>query len=121
MRFWSGVALAVLLMGIGGAASAFQEQQSGASAAPPPAANTAPPPAVDAKGLALTPTEVMPKGDSGTKIRIPGLGVIGEIPKMDFGLELLYGASEPKGIEQDPNEASGVMLRGTIPLTKPGR
>jgi hypothetical protein len=64
----------------------------------------------------------MPKGASGTKIRIPGLGVIGEIPKMDFGLELLYGASEPKSLEQDRgDEANGVILRGTIPLTKPGR
>lgn len=119
MRSLSATALAVLLMGVGSAALAFQEQ--GGASAPPPATNTAPAEAAESKGVALTPTEVMPKGGSGTKIRIPGLGVIGEIPKMDFGLELLYGASEPKALEQDPNEASGVMLRGTIPLSKPGR
>jgi hypothetical protein len=70
----------------------------------------------------LSPSEVMPKGESDAKIRIPGLGINGEIPKMDFGQELLYGATEQqKALEQDPNEASGLILRGTIPLTKPGR
>ena len=114
------MALGVLLTGVGGTAMAFEEQ--GARPAAPPAGSAAPSPAIDPKGLTLSPSEMMPKGESGTKIRIPGLGVIGEIPKMDFGLELLYGASEPKAaLEQDPNEASGVILRGTIPLSKPGR
>jgi hypothetical protein len=120
MRFVSALALGVLLTGVGGTAMAFEEQ--GARPAAPPATSAAPAQAVDPKSLSLTPGEIMPKGQSGTKIRIPGLGVIGEIPKMDFGLELLYGASEPKAsLDQDPDEASGVMLRGTIPLTKPGR
>ena len=34
------------------------------------------------------------KTDTGTEIRIPGLGKIGTLPKMDFGLDLLYGAAE---------------------------
>jgi hypothetical protein len=34
------------------------------------------------------------KADTGTEIRIPGLGKIGTLPKMDFGLDLLYGAAE---------------------------
>ncbi len=57
-----------------------------------------------------------PRVQSGTKIRVPGLGVIGEIPKMDFGLELLYGASQPKGSDIERNEGNGVMGRVTVPL-----
>lgn len=32
--------------------------------------------------------------DTGTEIRIPGLGKLGTLPKMDFGLDLLYGAAD---------------------------
>lgn len=116
MRFVSAIALGVLLAGVGSAAMAFEEQ--GARPAAPAAGGVAQPSPGE---LTLSPTEIMPKGEAGTKIRIPGLGVIGEIPKMDFGLELLYGASEAKSLEQDRDEANGVILRGTIPLTKPGR
>jgi hypothetical protein len=68
-------------------------------------------------GLQITTPELTaPKSDSGVKIRLPGLGVIGEIPKMDFGLELLYGASQPKQLESDQTEPSGVMVRGRLPI-----
>jgi len=30
--------------------------------------------------------------DSGTEVTIPGIGTVGKLPKLDFGLELLYGA-----------------------------
>lgn len=30
----------------------------------------------------------------GTEINIPGLGSLGVLPKLDFGLELLYGATD---------------------------
>jgi len=117
MNYLSALALGALLTLVSGAAMAFEEQ-GGQQAGRP--TNTNPgAAAVDPKGLPLSPAELMPKSENGTKIRIPGLGVIGEIPKMDFGLELLYGASEPKAPEQDRDEASGLMLRGTIPLSKP--
>lgn len=65
----------------------------------------------------VDPGIAMPRASAGTKIRVPGLGVIGEIPKMDFGLELLYGASQPKQYESDRNnEGTGVMGRVTVPL-----
>ena len=63
-----------------------------------------------------TPDRAGSNAQAGTKIRVPGLGVIGEIPKMDFGLELLYGASQPRALETDRNDANGVMVRGTLPL-----
>ncbi len=72
-------------------------------------------------GMSLQDTGVVPpRLDSGTKIRVPGLGVIGEIPRMDFGLELLYGASQPKALDIERNNGNGVMGRVTVPL-KPSR
>jgi len=42
-----------------------------------------------------------PKSEEGAEIRIPGLGKLGTLPKMDFGLELLYGAAEDNRTEQN--------------------
>ena len=49
----------------------------------------------------------------GPEIRIPGLGAIGTLPKLDFGLELLYGATE-RGVREDKNEPGDVQIRGTL-------
>ena len=93
---------------------AFEEQQKPAAGAAAPSMTV---PSLDAKSLGLSPGSLTPpKGDSGTKIRIPGLGVIGEIPKIDFGMELLYGATQPRPLESDRNDASGMMLRGKMPI-----
>ena len=94
---------------------AFEEQKmnqgGGAAAGSSAGGNTG------GNSLGMTTPELsVPKADAGTKIRVPGLGVIGEIPKMDFGLELLYGASQNKQLEGDRNDANGVMLRSKIPL-----
>ena len=57
------------------------------------------------------------KTSTGTEVRIPGLGKLGVLPKMDFGLELLYGATEQKPLEE-PAEAveqpDELMIRGTV-------
>lgn len=89
----------------------------GVGQAPAPSASV---PADRGLGLA-TPEATAPKSESGTKIRIPGLGIIGEIPKLDLKLELLYGASEPKQqLNGDRDvEASGVMGRVRVPLKSP--
>jgi hypothetical protein len=85
------------------AAVAFQEQGGKApEVAGRPAASVSPPPA---SGL--------PR--AGTEIRIPGLGPVGTLPKFDFGLELLYGAGEQRGVETpSKSEPSEVQIRGTI-------
>jgi hypothetical protein len=61
------------------------------------------------------------KGDSGTEIRIPGLGRIGTLPKMDFGLDLLYGAAEddkkPEPEFTDPQDGGAqrdMMIHGSV-------
>jgi len=115
-RIWI-FAIGLSVAALSSASMAFEEQKmrpadpagtAGASAAP-----TQP-------GLSLQDTGVLPpRLDSGTKIRVPGLGVIGEIPRMDFGLELLYGASQPKASDLERNDGDGVMGRVTVPLKSP--
>ncbi len=112
-RIWMcAIGLAAVAVSTG--TLAFEEQK--APTAQAPAAGTAPAGAPAAglgdRGVAA------PRVDAGTKIRVPGLGVIGEIPKMDFGLELLYGASQPRGSELQ-REGSGVMGRVTVPVKTP--
>lgn len=58
------------------------------------------------------------KKGTGIQITIPGIGTLGELPKLDFGLELLYGADNSKSdqIETDlgPDDASDVTIRGSV-------
>jgi hypothetical protein len=58
-------------------------------------------------------------GDSqpnGTELRIPGIGSLGVVPKLDFGLDLLYGADSDPVQErpQENNESQDVTIKGTI-------
>jgi hypothetical protein len=67
------------------------------------------------KGLNLTTPGGLHLGQTrDTEVRIPGLGTVGVLPKLDFGLELLYGANEQKGPIQDKADPDDVQLRGTI-------
>ncbi|NOU08230.1 MAG: hypothetical protein HOO99_18820 [Hyphomicrobiaceae bacterium] len=50
----------------------------------------------------------------GPEIRIPGLGAVGSLPKLDFGLELLYGATEQRTTREDKTEPNDVQIRGTL-------
>jgi hypothetical protein len=71
-------------------------------------------PADGTKGLNLSGSELTLGRTSGTEVRIPGLGTVGVLPKLDFGLELLYGANEPKGVAPDKSDSDDVQIRGTI-------
>lgn len=118
MRRTIGLALGILLVAASTTTSAFEEQQM---KAPPPAKAEGSgvqnaPKGLDGKTLDFKAPESKP--ETGTKIRIPGLGVIGEIPKIDLGLDLLYGATDPKRGDLDRNDGSGVILRGKIPLQR---
>jgi hypothetical protein len=98
-------------------ALAFQEQQVGS----PPAGAAAPAgatevPAVKPAEMQLSPAEVQKPAD-GTEVRIPGLGKLGVLPKMDFGLELLYGANDGKPQATEPVEevpSDDLRIRGTM-------
>jgi hypothetical protein len=65
------------------------------------------------KELNLSGTGLSLGKTPGTEVRIPGLGTVGVLPKLDFGLELLYGASEPKGLPEDKADPDDVQIRGT--------
>lgn len=100
------IALAATAALASSAAYAFQEQK-----APAPAAETSGA-AVPAAPLAA---DSVP-GAKGTPVRIPGLGTLGVIPKMDFGLELLYGAADQGSKRPDPSktEQDDVLVGGRI-------
>lgn len=109
------VALAlVAALAVGHSAFAFQEQK-GSTPPPAEAAPEAAPaaPAGDKAGLS---DETAAKPEAGTEIRIPGLGKLGVLPKMDFGLELLYGAAEDANRQPEaaPNPNDDLTVRGSV-------
>lgn len=109
--------LAVAAIGLmGQAALAFQESTIGGGDAKAPALELPKAPADITKGLNLVTPGLHLGQTPGTEVKIPGLGTVGVIPKLDFGLELLYGANEQKGPLQDKTNPGDVQLRGTIKL-----
>ncbi len=52
--------------------------------------------------------------EKGREISIPGIGSIGVLPKMDFGLELLYGPSSADQGTDDPAKSDDIQIKGTI-------
>jgi hypothetical protein len=107
--------VSVLAVLASASAYAFQEQTSGS---PPQAAvEQGPAPEPADKVLNLS-DETGPAKEKGTEIRIPGLGRLGVLPKMDFGLELLYGAAETKPSDGTPEAAPSpeddILIRGTV-------
>ncbi|MBT3070843.1 hypothetical protein KKP04_08180 [Rhodomicrobium sp. Az07] len=60
----------------------------------------------------------------GTELTIPGIGVVGTLPKLDFGLELLYGpkssdsaadlSAPPLQFDQRSLENDDVQIKGTF-------
>ena len=92
------------------ASFAFQEQKAAAPAGTSPAVGV-----VDAPAAAVAEGAA----SKGTAVRIPGLGTLGVIPKMDFGLELLYGVADASSSVKRPeakNTDAGedVLIRGSI-------
>lgn len=104
-----GMGLALAL--VSPPAHAFQEQGGTAPVAPAPSAEGAKPAAPAEKSVEFS---APPVEDTGTEVRIPGLGKLGVLPKMDFGLELLYGANDSKQPEPVEPPAEDLTVRGTI-------
>ena len=53
--------------------------------------------------------------EAGTAITIPGLGTVGVLPKMDFGMELLYGSEPNQKLELAPQQdGDDLQIRGTL-------
>jgi hypothetical protein len=109
----SALALGLLVQ----AALAFEETTVGGGEQKAPAApvlELPKGPLNTGKGLSLSGNELSLGKTSGTEVRIPGLGTVGVLPKLDFGLELLYGANEQKGLPHDSTSPDDVQIRGTI-------
>lgn len=89
------------LVAISAPALAWQESPQGRGAGGTPARNL---------DLSIPPAEG--EEQSGTEIRVPGVGTLGVLPRLDFGLELLYGdgAARP----EDKSQPSDVQVRGTL-------
>lgn len=70
------------------------------------------------QGNGLSLTKPGDASSEGTEVKIPGIGTVGVLPKLDFGLELLYGAggdnnqTSDKDIENKTGD--DVLIRGTI-------
>lgn len=109
--------LIALLAAVGAFAQpllAFQEGGPQQPATEAPAAEAPKSAPVPGKGLNLKMPEVSIGQGTGTEVRIPGFGKVGVLPKLDFGLELLYGATDTRGRPDDKSEPSDVQIRGTI-------
>ena len=94
------------IVAVASTATALEEQRG---AMPPEAAPDAQAQVQEQSGSA--------KSDAGTEIRIPGLGKLGTLPKMDFGLELLYGADDPKpseSTEPQDDRQQDMMIHGSV-------
>ncbi len=111
------LALSVALAAASSSAFAFQEQKGGGAPVPGAAPQAAPvsgeaPPQADFSAGGGE------KASEGTEIRLPGVGKIGVLPKMDFGLELLYGATESAKEPETPSAQDGsgedVTIRGSL-------
>lgn len=95
-------------------AFAFTETQVGKGA--PSAAPAQSTPAPAQSGVQLGTPDDASKDQKGTEVRIPGLGKLGVLPKLDFGLDILYGASDDKRREEPPQSgrSEDMTVHGTI-------
>jgi hypothetical protein len=97
------------LFACGGPSFGFQERSIGEADR-----SVGLPSAPQLPGLDLKAPELGTGASAGTEIRIPGLGNVGTVPKLDFGLELLYGASDLAGRFDERSQPSDVQIRATI-------
>ncbi len=121
MKFVTVPVVAVVLGLSLGSAQAFQETEVGTTAAPAASATAAPKAGTSlgaSQGLSLmTPNQKKASEKTEkTGVHIPGLGNFGLLPKMNFGLELLYGEGEEREPAAKPQDAplDELMIRGSV-------
>ncbi|WP_334148660.1 hypothetical protein [Hyphomicrobium sp.] len=114
MKVLGYVGLGVVLAFAGQSALAFQEQGGAAPVAPTPSVPAEAQPAMPVGKSMEFSTPSVEDRSAGTEVRIPGLGKLGVLPKMDFGLELLYGANDSKQPEANEPPTEDLTVRGTI-------
>jgi hypothetical protein len=106
------LAAGAALGALAGPALAFQEQAVGGRDGGKAAGAV---PGLQTPDLKLNLPDVDVGKSTGTEVRIPGVGTLGVLPKLDFGLELLYGNNDAPGARLDERtQPSDVQLRATI-------
>jgi len=109
------VLAAAALCALGQPLLAFQESGGNQPAAEAPAVEAPKNLPEPTKNLNLKMPQMSIGQGTGTEVKIPGFGTVGVLPKLDFGLELLYGATDARGTRpDDKSEPSDVQIRGTI-------
>ena len=124
MRRLGIIGLLGALVLTGSPAFAFQEQQAGGHSST--LTNPTPGIVVDHSNK-RNPSEAgaelefrAPPKDSGSgaELVIPGIGSLGMLPKLDFGLELLYGANEAPEQATEPSDLpvidDDLTIRGIV-------
>jgi len=111
MKFLGYIGIGLALALASTSTLAFQEQGGAAPVTPAPAEAQPQQPA--GKSMEFSAPKI-DSGDAGTEVRIPGLGKLGVLPKMDFGLELLYGANDSKQPEPVEPPAEDLTIRGSV-------
>jgi hypothetical protein len=130
LTLWAMISGAVMLLPLSvGSALAFSEtpiQQSGQQQTPltpvtPPSASQSiggggSAAKAGAPDLSLAdPAASIGESAEGTEVKIPGIGTVGTLPKLDFGLELLYGANGVSPTPEKPAPSNDDMvIRGTL-------
>lgn len=111
-----GLGLAVALgCGAMSSAHAFTETKIPPQAGPSAPAPEAPKLQVEKTeegGLSLNAPGTGTTGE--TELAIPGIGTIGKVPKLDFGLELLYGGSGQGAEAPGDEQKDDVLIKGKI-------
>lgn len=113
-RWYFGLGLALGFAS--SSAFSFQEQGAAPVTPAPSEAQQAAPVVPAEKDLNFSTPKADSGADVGTEVRIPGLGKLGVLPKMDFGLELLYGANASDSKVSEPTEqpAEDLTIRGSV-------
>lgn len=122
MKFWTMPVIALCFAVSVTSAKAFQETTIGGGAPATPEATqgaAAPANAAANADLSLMTPEQKKAADAKTDsggFSIPGFGRLGLLPKMNFGLELLYGQGEEREAVTKPQEAplDEFTIRGSV-------
>jgi hypothetical protein len=114
INHWTAAGLLLMLVSV--PAWAFQESKI--APADKPAAQAPLTPQVqipDIKpGVQLSVPEAAGDG-KGTEIRLPGMGKLGVLPKLNFGLDVLYGANEDRRtLPNQGQKEEELTVRGSI-------
>ncbi|MEO0620426.1 MAG: hypothetical protein AAFZ01_14245 [Pseudomonadota bacterium] len=106
------VSTSVLALLLGGPVSAFQQTE----ALPKPSASApgAPPSTLEPSELELSIPDASTAPSKGPTISLPGVGTIGTLPKLDFGLELLYGDEPAASTPEDESLDGDLRIRGSV-------